>query len=44
MPRPKTRIHQERRASIARTAIALGVLVALVYLFFVGRAVLNYFS
>ena len=44
MPKPKTRRHQERRAGIVRTALILAAIVLIVYLYFVGRAVVSYFT
>ncbi len=44
MAKPKTRRHQERRGGIIRTALILAAIVLFIYLFFVGRAVFNYFA
>lgn len=44
MARPKTRLHQQRRGGIVRTALVLAAVVLFIYLFFIGRAVFNYFA
>ena len=41
---PKSRMHRDRRSGIVRTALVLGGVVLLIYLFFIGRAVFSYFS
>lgn len=37
-------MHRDRRRGIVRTALVLAGIVLLIYLFFIGRAALNYFS
>lgn len=44
MSQPKSQMHKDRRRGIARTALILGGIVLLIYLFFVGRAMFSYFS
>ncbi len=40
----KSQMHKDRRRGIVRTALVLAGIVVLIYLFFIGRAVLGYFS
>lgn len=44
MAKPKTKMHQDRRRGILRTALILAVVVLLIYLFFIGRAVFSYYA
>ena len=37
-------MHKDRRRGIIRTALGLAVVVFVIYLFFIGRAALNYFA
>jgi len=41
---PKSQMHRDRRRGIVRTALVLAGTVLAIYLFFIGRAVVSYFS
>jgi small neutral amino acid transporter SnatA (MarC family) len=44
MSTPPTNKRSERRRGVIRTALILAAVVMLIYLAFIGRAVLNYFA
>ncbi|MFW5816530.1 MAG: hypothetical protein ACOCVP_06700 [Wenzhouxiangella sp.] len=44
MSNPKSQMHKNRRRAIVRTTLVLAATVMAIYLFFIGRAVVGYFS